>query len=188
MPETAFVTGGTGFVGGAIVERLVSTGCAVKALTRSDDGARTLRALGAEPVRGDVLDRRTLLEAMRGCGVVYHAAGVNAFCLRDTSPLFDVNVRGSVNAVHAAADAGVRRIVYTSSAATLGEERGSEGSESSPHRGSFLSELRALEVRGGACSHDGGPRAGNRGRARSTRLLFKAPVGLRAPRACCSTI
>jgi dihydroflavonol-4-reductase len=44
-----------------------------------------------------------------------------------------------VNAVHAAADAGVRRIVYTSSAATLGEERGSEASESSPHRGSFLS-------------------------------------------------
>jgi dihydroflavonol-4-reductase len=139
VPETAFVTGGTGFVGGAIVERLVSTGRAVKALTRSDDGARTLRALGAEPVHGDVLDRRTLLEAMRGCGVVYHAAGVNAFCLRDTSPLFEVNVRGSVNAVHAAADAGVRRIVYTSSAATLGEEHGSEGSESSPHRGSFLS-------------------------------------------------
>jgi dihydroflavonol-4-reductase len=90
-------------------------------------------------VHGDVLDRRTLLDAMRGCGVVYHAAGVNAFCLRDPSPLFDVNVRGSVNAVHAAADAGVRRIVYTSSAATLGEERGSEGSESSPHRGWFLS-------------------------------------------------
>jgi dihydroflavonol-4-reductase len=139
VPETAFVTGGTGFVGGAIVERLVSAGRAVKALARSDDGARTLRALGAEPVHGDVLDRRTLLDAMRGCGVVYHAAGVNAFCLRDTSPLFDVNVSGSVNAVHAAADAGVRRIVYTSSAATLGEERGSEGSESSPHRGWFLS-------------------------------------------------
>jgi dihydroflavonol-4-reductase len=139
VPETAFVTGGTGFVGGAIVERLVSSGRAVKALARTDDGARTLRALGAEPVHGDVLDRRTLPEAMRGCGVVYHAAGVNAFCLRDTSPLFDVNVRGSVNAVHAAADAGVRRIVYTSSAATLGEERGTEGSERSPHRGWFLS-------------------------------------------------
>ena len=139
MAETAFVTGGTGFVGGAIVERLVSAGRAVKALTRSDDGARKLGALGAEPVHGDILDRRTLLDAMRGCGVVYHAAGVNAFCLRDTSPLFEVNVRGSVNVVHAAADAGVRRIVYTSSAATLGEERGSEGGESSPHRGSFLS-------------------------------------------------
>jgi dihydroflavonol-4-reductase len=139
VAETAFVTGGTGFVGGAIVERLVSAGRVVRALARSDDGARTLRALGAEPVHGDVLDQRTLLDAMRGCGVVYHAAGVNAFCLRDNSPLFEVNVRGSVNVIHAAADAGVGRVVYTSSAATLGEERGSEGSESSPHRGSFLS-------------------------------------------------
>ena len=139
MPETAFVTGGTGFVGGAIVERLVSAGRTVKALARSGDGAHTLRALGAEPVHGDVLDPRTLVDAMRGCGVLYHAAGVNAFCLGDTSPLFEVNVRGSVNAVHAAADAGVRRIVYTSSAATLGEERGTEGSEGSPHRGWFLS-------------------------------------------------
>lgn len=139
MPETAFVTGGTGFLGGAIVERLLAQGRPVKALARSEDGARTLRVLGAEPVRGDVLDRGTLPEAMHACGVVYHAAGVNAFCLRDTSPLFEVNVQGSLNAVHAAADAGVRRVVYTSSAATLGEARGSHGSESSPHRGWFLS-------------------------------------------------
>lgn len=139
MPETALVTGGTGFLGGAIVQRLVALGHPVKALTRSDDGARRLRALGAEPVRGDVLDLGTLRDAMGGCGVVYHAAGVNAFCLRDTSPLFEVNVRGSLNAVQAAADADVRRLVYTSSAATLGEARGSHGSESSPHRGWFLS-------------------------------------------------
>jgi dihydroflavonol-4-reductase len=139
VPSTAFVTGGTGFLGGAVVQRLVALGHPVKALTRSDDGARRLRALGAEPVRGDVLDHGTLRDAMGGCGVVYHAAGVNAFCLRDTSPLFEVNVRGSLNAVHAAADAGVQRVIYTSSAATLGEARGSHGSESSPHRGWFLS-------------------------------------------------
>jgi dihydroflavonol-4-reductase len=139
VPETAFVTGGTGFLGGAIVQRLVALGRPVKALARAEDGAGTLSALGAEPVRGDVLDRSTLPEAMRGCGVVYHAAGVNAFCLRDISPLFEVNVQGSLNAVHAAADAGVRRVVYTSSAATLGEARGSLGTESSPHRGWFLS-------------------------------------------------
>jgi dihydroflavonol-4-reductase len=139
VPDTAFVTGGTGFLGGAIVQRLVALGRPVKALTRSDDGARKLHALGAEPVRGDVLDRRTLQDAMRGCAVVYHAAGFNAFCLRDTSPLFEINVRGSLNAVHAAADAGVSRVVYTSSAATLGEARGSHGTESSPHRGWFLS-------------------------------------------------
>jgi dihydroflavonol-4-reductase len=139
VSDTAFVTGGTGFLGGAIVQRLVALGRPVKALTRSDDGARKLHALGAEPVRGDVLDRGALEDAMRSCGVVYHAAGFNAFCLRDTSPLFEINVRGSLNAVHAAADAGVGRVVYTSSAATLGEARGSHGTESSPHRGWFLS-------------------------------------------------
>jgi dihydroflavonol-4-reductase len=139
VTDTTFVTGGTGFLGGAIVQRLVALGRPVKALARSEEGARILRALGAEPVRGDLLDRRTLPEAMRGCGVVYHAAGVNAFCLRDTSPLFDVNVQGSLNVVHAAADVGARRVVYTSSAATLGEARGSQGTESSPHRGWFLS-------------------------------------------------
>jgi dihydroflavonol-4-reductase len=139
MPETVFVTGGTGFLGGAIIERLVAQGRPVKALTRSEEGAGKLRALGAEAVRGDVLDHGSLREAMRHCRVAYHAAGVNAFCLHDPSPLFEVNVRGSSNAVQAAADAGVRRLVYTSSAATLGEARGSHGRESSPHRGWFLS-------------------------------------------------
>jgi dihydroflavonol-4-reductase len=139
VPEAAFVTGATGFLGGAIVERLLAQGRLVKALARSEDGAHALRALGAEPVHGDVLDGSVLAEAMRGSGVVYHAAGLNAYCLRDTSPLFEVNVRGSLNVVRAAAAAGVTRVVYTSSAATLGEARGTEGTESSPHRGSFLS-------------------------------------------------
>jgi dihydroflavonol-4-reductase len=76
---------------------------------------------------------------MQGCEVVYHAAGVNALCFRDTAPLFEVNVRGSRNVVDAAAAAGVGRVVYTSSGAALGEVRGTVGSETSPHRGSFLS-------------------------------------------------
>jgi dihydroflavonol-4-reductase len=92
-----------------------------------------------EPVRGDILDPEALETAMRGCEVVYHAAGINALCFRDTSPLFEVNVRGSRNVVDAAAAADVRRVVYTSSGAALGEARGTVGSETSPHRGSFLS-------------------------------------------------
>ena len=139
MAGAALVTGGTGFLGGAIVERLLADGRAVKALARSDDSARALRALGADSVRGDVLDPDLLAAAMRGCEVVYHAAGVNGLCFRDPSPLFEVNVRGSRNVVDAAAAAGVRRVVYTSSAATLGEARGTVGTETSPHRGWFLS-------------------------------------------------
>ena len=76
---------------------------------------------------------------MSGCEVVYHVAGVNALCFRDPSPLFEVNVQGSRNVMQAAAAAEVRRVVYTSSAAALGEARGTVGSEVSPHRGSFLS-------------------------------------------------
>jgi dihydroflavonol-4-reductase len=139
LSDAVLVTGGTGFVGGAIVERLLADGREVKALARSDDSARALGELGVEPVRGDVLDSEALAAAMHGCEVVYHAAGVNALCFRDTGLLFEVNVRGSRTVVDVAAAAGVRRVVYTSSAAALGEARGTVGSETSPHRGSFLS-------------------------------------------------
>jgi dihydroflavonol-4-reductase len=134
------VTGGTGFVGRAIVERLLGERENVRALARSEASAGALAELGAKPVRGDVLDLESLTAAMRGCALVYHAAGANAFCLRDPSPLFEVNVRGSENVVRAAAQAEVARVVYTSSAATLGERKGTVGSEQSPHRGSFLSD------------------------------------------------
>jgi dihydroflavonol-4-reductase len=137
---SVLVTGGTGFLGRAIIERLLNEGDEVKALARSDASTGELGALGAEPVRGDVLDLEALAAAMRGCDVVYHAAGANAFCARDPSPMFEVNVRGSQNVIRAAARAGVRRVVYTSSAATLGEASGTIGSEESPHRGWFLSD------------------------------------------------
>ena len=134
------VTGGTGFLGRALVERLLQDGSEVKALARSDASADRLAALGAEPVRGDVLDLDSLAAAMQGCVLVYHAAGANAFCVRDPSPMFEVNVRGSENVVRAAARAGVERGVYTSSAATLGEASGTVGTEESPHRGWFYSD------------------------------------------------
>jgi dihydroflavonol-4-reductase len=137
---SVLVTGGTGFLGRAIIERLLHEGDQVKALARSDASTGELGALGTEPVRGDVLDLEALAAAMRGCDVVYHAAGANAFCARDPSPMFEVNVRGSQNVVRAAVRAGVRRVVYTSSAATLGEASGTIGSEESPHRGWFLSD------------------------------------------------
>jgi dihydroflavonol-4-reductase len=145
---SVLVTGGTGFLGRALVERLLRHGDQVKALARSDASASALAAMGAEPVRGDVLDRDSLVAAMRGCDLVYHAAGANAFCLRNPSPMFEVNVRGSENVVHAAARAGTRRLVYTSSAATLGEGSGTIGSEESPHRGWFLSDYERSKFEG----------------------------------------
>ena len=133
------VTGGTGFLGGALVERLVADGHAVRALARSDQAAERLAGLGAQPVRGDVLEPKTLEPALAGCDLVFHVAGENAFCLPDPSPLYRVNVDGSCNVLRAAGAAGVKRLVYTSSAATLGERKGTVGDEATEHRGSFLS-------------------------------------------------
>ena len=134
-----FVTGGSGVVGGAVVRRLVEDGRAVRALARSESAAAVVRALGAEPVAGDILDVDSLTKGMDGCEVAYHVAGVNRFCVRDSSAMDQANVGGSSNCVVAAHRSGVRRLVYTSSAVTLGEAYGTVGREDSPHRGSFLS-------------------------------------------------
>jgi dihydroflavonol-4-reductase len=133
------VTGGSGFVGGALVTRLVSDGRDVRALARGDRSAAALAGAGAEPARGDLGDLGSLVEAARGCDLVFHAGGVNAMCLRDPEPMLRTNVEGSANVVRAAAEAGVPRVVVTSSAAAIGEAAGTVGREDSPHRGWFLS-------------------------------------------------
>src|SRR6202051_3129198 len=119
MADRAFVTGATGFLGRAIVQELVAAGRPVRALARSDAAAQRLIAIGAEPVRGDLRDRSALEIGSEGCAVVYHAAGVNTFCVPDPRPMFDVNVAGSRTVVLAARAAGVAKLVYTSSAASL---------------------------------------------------------------------
>lgn len=139
MSGPAFVTGGSGFVGGALLERLVADGREVRALARSDEAAEGVSELGAIPVAGDVLDLDGLTDVMHGCEVVFHAAGVNAICLRDPRLMLHTNVEGSGNVIVAARRAGVRRVVYTSSASAIGEPHGTVGREDSPHRGSFLS-------------------------------------------------
>jgi len=133
------VTGGSGFVGGALLGRLVAEGREVRSLGRTKDAMASVQARGATPIRGDVLDLESLVEAMRGCEVVFHCAGVNVMCARDPRPMYRVNVEGSGNVVRAAIATGVRRVVYTSSASTIGEVRGTVGREDSPHRGSYLS-------------------------------------------------
>jgi dihydroflavonol-4-reductase len=139
VTEPVLVTGGTGVVGRALLRRLLADGRNVRGLARSDASEDAVAALGAEAVRGDVLDLRSLTEAMRGCSTVFHVAGVNAMCLRDPSDMVRTNVEGSATVVRAAADAGVGRVVYTSSSSAIGEPRHAVGREDSPHRGSYLS-------------------------------------------------
>jgi dihydroflavonol-4-reductase len=148
VADRVFVTGGSGLIGGALVDRLVARGDEVVALARSDASAAALAARGAAVARGDLLDEASLTGAMAGCAVAYNVAGVNTLCPTDPEPLYRANRDGARAVARAAAAAGVRRLVHTSSAATLGEPKGSTGREDSPHRGSFLSDYERSKFEG----------------------------------------
>jgi len=148
LGERVFVTGGSGLIGRALVARLLGRGDRVVALARSDAAAGDLSGLGAEIVRGDLLDEAALAEGLRGSAVAYNVAGVNTLCPTDPAPLYRVNRDGARAIVRAAAAAGVRRLVHTSSAATLGEAEGTIGTEDSPHRGYFLSDYERSKTEG----------------------------------------
>ena len=155
-----FLTGGSGFVGGALLELLIERGDEVRALARSEEAAAALRGRGAAVARGDSVDEDALADGMRGCDLVYHVAGVNMLCPTDPVALFDVNVRGAEAAVRAAARAGVGRVVLTSSAAALGEAEGTVGHEGSPHRGSYLSTYERSKHEGEVAAFATARRAG----------------------------
>ena len=134
-----FVTGASGFIGGALTRRLIERGDEVVGLARSDAAATKVAAHGALVVRGDLLDEESIAAGMDGCELAYHVAGVNSHCPPDPDMLLKVNVGGAEATVRAAAKAGIRRMVYTSSAASLGEPAGTIGTEDCRHRGSYLS-------------------------------------------------
>lgn len=118
MAETAFVTGGSGFIGGRLVERLVGEGATVRALARSEAAAERVAALGAEPVRGDIGDRASLANAANGAEVAFHLAAH----LGEWGEWADFergNVEGTRNVLAACAEAGVRRFVHCGTEAAL---------------------------------------------------------------------
>jgi dihydroflavonol-4-reductase len=134
-----FVTGASGFIGGALAARLAERGDEVVGLARSDRAAAEVERRGARAVRGDLLDEDSLVHGMEGCELAFHVAGVNTHCPPDPGMLLRVNVDGAASAVRAAAAAGVPKVVYTSSAASVGERPGTIGREDTIHRGSYLS-------------------------------------------------
>ena len=114
-------------------------GWTVDALVRSAEAAQTVTALGAKAVRGELLDTVGLASSMDGVATVFHVAGVNDTCPRDPGPMDRVNIEGTRSVVAAAGKAGVGRVVYTSSAAVIGESVGTIGTEDTVHSGVFLS-------------------------------------------------
>jgi nucleoside-diphosphate-sugar epimerase len=115
---TAFVTGGSGFVGGALIRRLAGEGWTVRALARSDRSARSVEAAGAESVRGDLDDVNAMRAGADGADVFHHAAAkVEDF--GDPADFQRVTVQGTKNALEAARDAKVRRFVHVGTEAAL---------------------------------------------------------------------
>ncbi len=133
------ITGGSGVVGRAVVGHLVAGGFEVAATSRSEDSDAVLSGLGASPVRADIFDHGSLISAFAGAERVFHVAGLNAMCVDDPVPMWEANIDGTLTVAEAAVEAGVNRLIYTSSAAVLGESRGEIGDEDSEHRGRFLS-------------------------------------------------
>ncbi|HET6905793.1 MAG TPA: hopanoid-associated sugar epimerase [Rhodanobacteraceae bacterium] len=131
--ELMLVTGATGFVGSAVVRRLLEAGQRVRALVRATSRLDNLRGLDVETVVGDLCAPETLAPAVQGCRGVFHVAADYRMWVRNPSEIYATNVRGSRNLLVAAARAGVARIVYTSSVATLGTGKdGSPADEKTP--------------------------------------------------------
>jgi nucleoside-diphosphate-sugar epimerase len=106
--NTAFVTGGSGFIGGRLIERLRAEGHTVRALARSDQAAERIRAAGGEPVPGDLADRDAIAAAAAGCEMAFHAAATVGDWGR-RQEFERGNVEGTAKVLGASAHAGERR-------------------------------------------------------------------------------
>ena len=117
--DSAFVTGGSGVVGGRLIERLVGEGKRVRALARSESSMEKVRALGAEPVRGDLADPAALRAGAEGCELAFHAAA-SVLEWGPREEFVHANVDGTERVLDACREGGVRRLVHVGTeAATM---------------------------------------------------------------------
>jgi dihydroflavonol-4-reductase len=122
MTKTAFVTGGTGFIGANIVRLLVEEGYQVRALVRPSSRLDNLRDLNIKLIEGD-LNHPQLWQQMVGCQVLFHVAAHYSLWQADRDLLYRHNVLGTRNILAAAKTAGIERTVYTSSVAAIGVKK-----------------------------------------------------------------
>lgn len=116
------LTGATGFIGGHLLRALVAAGAEVRCLVRQTSPRRNLNGLAADVVVGDLRDAGSVRRAIRGCAAVYHCAADYRLYARHPRELYESNVDGTRRVLRAAAEEGVRRVVYTSSVGALGRE------------------------------------------------------------------
>ena len=116
-----FITGGTGFIGTALVRRLRQRPHELRCLARPTSAVATLQALGATIVRGDVTDRQSCLNGMRGCDWVVNLANLFEFWFPDRQEYDAVNVAGTRNVMEAAIEAGAAKVVHVSTLVAYGD-------------------------------------------------------------------
>ena len=119
---TTLVTGATGFLGSAVVRALLDRGQAVRVLVRRESDRRNIDGLDTEVAEGNLNDRQSLRNAVKGCRALYHAAADYRLWVKAPRELYQTNVDATRELLRLASEAGVERIVYTSSVATLGRE------------------------------------------------------------------
>ena len=141
-----FVTGAAGPLGRALVTTLRAGGNTVVGLVRRRGGVTLMKNLGAESVFGDVRRPEVLAQAMKGCDAVVHLAHFFDFWSRQADTFETVNVGGTKNVVAAALVAKVPRVVFCSSALTIGEEPGERGYEYTRHRGWTLTSFERTKL------------------------------------------
>lgn len=129
----ALVTGATGFVGAAVARKLLERGYSVRTMARANSDRSNLADLDVEVSVGDLQDADSLTKAVQGVQLLFHVAADYRLWVPDPATMYATNVEGTRNLMHAAMNAGVERIVYTSSVATLGiPPNGQPGREDTP--------------------------------------------------------
>jgi dihydroflavonol-4-reductase len=115
-----FITGGTGFIGRHVVERLAGTEHQLTCLVRESSDVERLKKAGARLVTGDVADKGSVMKGMKGCDWVIDIAGLYAFWVPDKKAYTDVNVTGTRNVAECALELGVSKLVHVSTAGIYG--------------------------------------------------------------------
>jgi dihydroflavonol-4-reductase len=118
----AFVTGATGFVGSHVARVLAEQGAELRLLVRATSNLKNIEGLNAERVTGDLRDPGSLEKAMAGCDALFHVAADYRLWVKDPEQMYRANVNGTRAILQAARNSRVRRVVYTSSVATIGFE------------------------------------------------------------------
>ena len=128
-----FITGASGFVGSAVLRKLIEAGHSVVALVRPNSDRSNLDGLSVEIVTGDLTDPQSFASALVGCDSLFHVAADYRLWVPKPDEMYETNVTGTRNLMLAAAQAEVERIVYTSSVATLGlNSDGAPADETTP--------------------------------------------------------